>query len=1269
MTDQTDEMGTSLPNPSRCGELEGGLISPAVVPSGILAGAVVSLHDVCTEAGGEDDEAGAQAPSTDSHTTSNDDGRGEHLAEPDGDATSSVGPRDYYEAQRDATGKLEGEPNAQLRACGVIDDLQLGSYKGRPQDRGRRIAERQAGRREQRERMSHYRAATVTAPQPRLEREHVVAFGNDVRDLTRTARLHSRSSIFVGHAEASAFCVDHPVAEVTDEKSPMLACGSCDAADEQPAPKLSSRRRLRVLVLFAGRKRPESLANVLQGHGHLAVTFERMDSPEQDLSVDAVQRELLSRVYGGEFDAIFLAPPCASFSIALDVALRSRLEPEGLSTLVGNSLTYVQSQNALVDFTVRICIAAEAVGTIWAIENPASRREWPCRWDKYIDRGFLWDMPSVAKLRKSANAEAVTLAQCQFGAPWQKYSSLLVCQAGVIAARRIFGNARCSCSHHDVVLRGVDPESDVLRTAQAAAYPPQLCAALSEWIEVVCEGVRPVDCLQATGLYMGSEDPHGLSLDDDRAPNSKKATPFNVAGHLGEAGPDLATSPLPVFNAAPSTEPLDPPSPPDTSRLPEVRGLADLLRGSWLRKLRRWRRDLRRCLTLASRGDWRASKQARPKDFWVPASAMLTAVAEVDWDLRPWAEGLPAIPIAPSGRRGVRAASQLNVQLLEAELLAKDFADLGIVSEAIDGITDDVVAERGSFLCAPHTGALKFYSEADARLRAGVSEGWAREYDELPFWPLRCDPYSLVDESARAGKPKFRLTNDHSWPPVAPGAAASLNGSMDRSAWPAGKLMRVKEMARAAAILETSQAPVKLSVIDVVAYYKQLARQRAEWHRNGAFTVNGVLIDERCCFGSAADACKCSRFSNFIVYRAKKALAAIDTTYPPRDERVLRWQESRRLAAASCGADDAEIADRWTALHAVGMYIDDESLASIDDDITDVDGSPLLRGGVQVTRATLHYEAILASMRELGLEPTKEQSPRRVVDLLGATIDLDAGRMRLSLRKRESYAIQARATAAAASCTHDELQSLLGKLNFAADFYPIGRQWLHAAWRALRARFRTSPGTRILSKSARIGLKRWADELSKPGHEGVPLAPKAKFPAAGEAGSAVIYADASRDSTDLCGYCAWTVKGDEFLFIEGRWSKAERERLLICDLELAASTFGLVTFAPLVGGEIVYSFTDNEVAKSAMRSQTPSTLPMQTMTVARTAWLFERGIAEKAERVTSKANLWADLGSRSAMGELLRQAARVGLRPRRLATPPYWRALVAETAASAREEA
>ena len=69
---------------------------------------------------------------------------------------------------------------------------------------------------------------------------------------------------------------------------------------------------------------------------------------------------------------------------------------------------------------------------------------------------------------------------------------------------------------------------------------------------------------------------------------------------------------------------------------------------------------------------------------------------------------------------------------------------------------------------------------------------------------------SVVDESVRAGKPKWRLMTDLSWPHsgamIEGGAEVdAVNQAMDRSAWPANRMMRVIELGEAAPILQSSQ--------------------------------------------------------------------------------------------------------------------------------------------------------------------------------------------------------------------------------------------------------------------------------------------------------------------------------------------------------------------------------------------------------------------------------------------------------------------------------
>jgi hypothetical protein len=115
--------------------------------------------------------------------------------------------------------------------------------------------------------------------------------------------------------------------------------------------------------------------------------------------------------------------------------------------------------------------------------------------------------------------------------------------------------------------------------------------------------------------------------------------------------------------------------------------------------------------------------------------------------------------------------------------------------------------------------------------------------------------------------------------------------------------------------------------------------------------------------------------------------------------------------------------------------------------------------------------------------------------------------------------------------------------------------------------------------------------------------------------------------------------------------------MLICELELLASTLGLVALGPLLPRD-VYSFTDNTVAEAAMRRLRAESAPMQQMLHRRTAWMHERGVLEQSRRITSAANLWADIGSRPEKGgieEVERQARRLGFGFVRVGVPGGWR--------------
>ena len=1042
------------------------------------------------------------------------------------------------------------------------------------------------------------------------------------------------------------------------------------------APRVSSARRF--LILFAGRQRPHSLLRRLASKGHAVETFEILDDSEgEDLSKPSLQSELLRRVAAGQFHGVFLAPPCASFCIALQPVLRSLERPEGIEPMPSRWKGYVDRANHLVRFSALMCRAAHSVGAVWMVENPASRKGGLAWWPEHQERASMWDMRCMVDLRRETSAVRITMAQCAMGSDYQKWTTFMASASCESALRSELGQAVCDCKargvRHRRVAKGQD-EFGASLSAPAAEYPPRLCEALACVLDqatlshAVPEALPPPAAPEvARGLHVGSADPHLLCLDDDKVARSRRAPTFSVRAHIPARHEELALRPVAAMNVAPATDPIPAPAPQGDAPH-HVMGMADLLKPVWVKRLSVWRRRLRRCLTLARHGDWRAARRMRPPDLWMDAhECMLPDVAPFDWDLRPWQSGLPAVPTTPSSADGEAPRGSVDLQAVRDSDPA--FADQAIVSEILNGVSDDVKGARGSFLCAPHTGALQFYSQARARLDAGVAAGWAFECDSPAFWPMRADPYSIVDESARAGKPKFRLTNDHSWPPPRAVAAdgtlvgelgqhvVSINDAMDRGDWPQARLIRVQEVAEAAAVLQSSGVPVRVAAIDVVAYYKQFGRQLSEVHRNGAATESGFIFDEVCCFGSAADATKCCRISNFLVHHARQALQAVDAAFPPRDRAVRDWLAARRAAGEAAGFSDKEVTERFACLHALGMYIDDAAQVSLDDLLYDAAGAPHVVDGVHVRRADAHFQALTRSIQGFGLEITKAQAPATSVDLLGVHIDLDARRMMLTDKKREVYSALALEASQRRSIDKDSFLSLLGKLTFAACTCPRGRQWLHAPWRAARASFRTKADVVMLAGRARLALRAWADALRASDYDGVPIASRCSLPPASSSEAVAIYADAARDC-EHAGFGAWVVKGDELLYTHGQWSAEESSGLLICDLELAASTFGLVALQPEVGADCVYSFTDNVVAQAAMRGLTPETPAMQSLCADRVEWMLQSSILETSERITSKANLWADLASRGGADELCRQAIALGLRPRHVPVPPLWRARV-----------
>ena len=804
------------------------------------------------------------------------------------------------------------------------------------------------------------------------------------------------------------------------------------------------------------------------------------------------------------------------------------------------------------------------------------------------------------------------------------------------------------------------------QTACGAAMASGRCTAVHAAEEVdgvpVAQAARaacePGGGSVARGLWFGSADPHGVG-DVDRVPRLARAS-MSMASHVAAGTEEVATRPFAQVNVAPCTAPLAAPAP-QPAGAPLVTRREQVVPRATMVLVREWMRSLRRCLRLAEEGQVARARRARPADLWLDHERHSCAATRAwDWDLRPLEAGLPAVPLPTSGRDGVLPATSVCMQALEAE--SGDFPDQAIVSEMLHGVADDSECRRGTLLCAPHVGALTELAQALAKTRANVDKGWATGGFALPCWPLRTCPFSIVDESVRAGKPKFRLTVDLSWPHagsmVVDGLAVdSVNGAMDRSRWPANRLVHVTEYGEAMALLQGSarQRRARVWGLDCEAFYRAVGRQRRELWRNGICLPDGVQLDERCCFGDASAATKCARISNYLVFQIRRALRAFDDAHPTRDPGWQQWQAGRRAAAAAAGVvEPSACRAQYTELFWLGMYIDDALGGSADDLLFGRSGEPVIEAdGTHVQRAQRHFEITRGVLERFGWgsSVSKEAPPAECVDALGIEVDLAEQRLRLSSDKRERYARQARLIAGGRTCDLASYREMMGRLTFAASFYPVGRQRLHACWRVARAAFRLRGERVVVTRAVRGELAWWAHTLEAAEHEGVPLA---RCSAMGPPGatSGVVYADASGQG----GFSAWTVVNGTVLAVADEWT-AEERTLLICELELLASTFGLVAFAPMLPRD-VYSFSDNTNAVAAMRSMTSRSAAMEAIIRRRTQWLYTEGRVEEPRRVTSAANLWADIGSRPERGglrEVQRQAAMLGLPFRELSVPASWR--------------
>ena len=128
------------------------------------------------------------------------------------------------------------------------------------------------------------------------------------------------------------------------------------------------------------------------------------------------------------------------------------------------------------EITVRMCAllaAAHENGVEFIVENPADRGD-QSEPNLYLhaDHGSLWVFPLMLSFIKRTGARTCTFAQCMFGAPFQKYTTLMY-SAGLAPLLDPLDRWRCTHSTHAEQVGGDKDENGEWLSARAAAYPRQ----------------------------------------------------------------------------------------------------------------------------------------------------------------------------------------------------------------------------------------------------------------------------------------------------------------------------------------------------------------------------------------------------------------------------------------------------------------------------------------------------------------------------------------------------------------------------------------------------------------------------------------------------------------------------------------------------------------------------------------------------------------------------------------------------------------------------
>ena len=215
----------------------------------------------------------------------------------------------------------------------------------------------------------------------------------------------------------------------------------------------------------------------------------------EGFNLNEAQDDLAARAAQGAFRLIFAAPPCGTFSVARFFVprdgrpgpppLRDRDHPDGLPNLSGAEQVQLDRANAIVDAMLKLLRAGHSSGADFIIENPADRG---VRYSvMFLNERHcpLWLLPRVQAFALETKAGSANFPLCAFGAPWQKFTTLLF-SPGLMSELSCLSLLRCSHTRHTQYVGGYR-STDGFSSSAAAAYPTDFNSFVAHAIDAQCQ--------------------------------------------------------------------------------------------------------------------------------------------------------------------------------------------------------------------------------------------------------------------------------------------------------------------------------------------------------------------------------------------------------------------------------------------------------------------------------------------------------------------------------------------------------------------------------------------------------------------------------------------------------------------------------------------------------------------------------------------------------------------------------------------------------------